>query len=109
MGSFTTSLSQSLPVLMLGWSVLEGVGAALILPAIVALVASNFGRAERPRAYGLVAASGAVAVAVGPLIGGLLTTYASWRWVFAGEVVIVAAILVLARRIWWQLSPAPLQ
>jgi len=98
-GSLTTSLSQDLPTLMLGWSVLEGVGAALILPAIVALVASNFGRSERPRAYGLVAASGAIAVAVGPLIGGLLTTYASWRWVFAGEVVIVAAILVLARRI----------
>lgn len=98
-GSLTTSLSQTLPMLMLGWSVLEGMGAALILPAIVALVATNFGRPERPRAYGLVAASGAIAVAVGPLIGGLLTTYASWRWVFAGEVVIVAAILALARKV----------
>ena len=73
-------------------------GAALIMPAIVALVASNFGRADRPRAYGRVAASGAIAVAAGPLIGGLMTTYASWRWVFAGEVVIVLGILVLARR-----------
>ncbi|WP_107774260.1 MFS transporter [Nocardioides sediminis] len=97
-GSFTTSLAQSLPVLMFGWSLLEGIGAALIMPAIVALVASNFGRPDRPRAYGLVAASGAIAVAAGPLIGGLLTTYASWRWVFAGEVLIVAAILVLMRR-----------
>jgi predicted MFS family arabinose efflux permease len=68
------------------------------MPAIVALVASNFGRPDRPRAYGLVAAAGAIAVAAGPLIGGLLTTYASWRWVFAGEVVIVVAILFLARR-----------
>ena len=51
---------------------------------------------ERPRAYGLVAAAGAIAVAVGPLIGGLGTTYFSWRWVFAGEVLIVLAILVLA-------------
>jgi MFS family permease len=74
-------------------------GAALIMPAIVALVAANFGRPDRPRAYGLVAAAGAIAVAVGPLIGGLLTTYASWRWVFAGEVVIVAAILVMTRRL----------
>jgi MFS family permease len=97
-GSLTTSLAQSLPVLMVGWSLLEGIGAALIMPAIVALVASNFGRPERPRAYGLVAASGAIAVAVGPLIGGLLTTYASWRWVFAGEVLIVAGILALTRR-----------
>jgi len=44
---------------MLGWSVLEGVGAALIMPAIVALVASNFPRPQRPRAYGLVASAGA--------------------------------------------------
>jgi predicted MFS family arabinose efflux permease len=86
-------------VLMIGWSLLEGLGAALIMPAIVALVATNFSTPERPRAYGLVAASGAVAVAVGPLIGGVMTTYASWRWVFAGEVVIVAVIVVMTRRL----------
>jgi MFS family permease len=97
-GSLTTALAPSLPVLILGWSLLEGMGAALIMPAIVALVATNVGATERPRAYGLVAASGAIAVAAGPLIGGVMTTYASWRWVFAGEVVIVAVILVLARR-----------
>jgi MFS family permease len=98
-GSFTTSISQSLPVLLFGWSFLEGVGAALILPAIVALVAGNFPVERRPAAYGLVAAAGAIAVAVGPLVGGFCTTYFSWRWVFAGEVVIVAAILLLTRRI----------
>jgi EmrB/QacA subfamily drug resistance transporter len=98
-GSLTTSLAPNLPVLLFGWSFLEGVGAALILPAIVALVAGNFPPARRPAAYGLVAAAGAVAVAVGPLIGGFCTTYFSWRWVFAGEVVIVLVILVLARRI----------
>jgi MFS family permease len=98
-GSFITSISQSLPVLLFGWSFLEGVGAALILPAIVALVAGNFPAKRRPAAYGLVAAAGAIAVAVGPLIGGFCTTYFSWRWVFAGEVVLVAAILLLTRRI----------
>lgn len=98
-GSLTTALSPSLPVLLIGWSCLEGIGAALILPAIVALVAANFSPAERPRAYGLVIAGGAVAVAVGPIVGGLFTTYLSWRYVFAGEVLLVLAILVLARRI----------
>jgi MFS family permease len=97
-GSLTTALSPSLPVLIIGWSFLEGVGAALILPAVVSLVASNFDRAGRPRAYGLVASAGAIAVAAGPLIGGLFTTYASWRWVFAGEVLIVLVILLLTRR-----------
>jgi MFS family permease len=98
-GSFTTALAPSLPVLLVGWSFLEGVGAALILPAIVALVAGNFPTERRPAAYGLVAAAGAIAVAVGPLIGGFFTTYFSWRWVFAGEVIIVLAILLLTRRI----------
>src|SRR5262245_36931834 len=98
-GSFTTALAPNLAILIVGWSVLEGLGAALIMPAIVALVASNFGPAERPRAYGLVASAGAIAVAAGPLIGGAVTTYWTWRLVFAGEVVIVIVILLLTRRI----------
>jgi MFS family permease len=98
-GSLTTAIAPNLPVLLFGWSFLEGVGAALILPAIVALVAGNFATERRPAAYGMVAAAGAIAVAVGPLIGGFCTTYFSWRWVFAGEVVLVILILLLARRI----------
>jgi EmrB/QacA subfamily drug resistance transporter len=97
-GSLTTALAPNLPVLLLGWSFLEGIGAALIMPAIVALVAGNFPPEGRPRAYGLVGAAGAIAIAVGPLIGGLATTYASWRWVFAGEVIVGAGIVLLSRR-----------
>src|SRR5678816_1058616 len=97
-GSLTTAFAPNLTVLIIGWSILEGIGAALILPAIVALVAGNFPPEGRPRAYGLVMSAGAIAVAVGPLIGGLFTTYLSWRLVFAGEVLMVIAILVLARK-----------
>lgn len=98
-GSFVTGIAQNLTVLIIGWSFLEGIGAALIMPAIVALVAGNFAERDRPRAYGLVAAAGACAVATGPLIGGAATTYASWRLVFFGEVVIVAIILLTSRKI----------
>jgi MFS family permease len=84
-GSLTTALAPNLPVLLFGWSFLEAVGAALIMPAIVALVAGNVPPEGRPRAYGLIAAAAAIAVAVGPLIGGAATTYFSWRWVFAAR------------------------
>jgi MFS family permease len=97
-GSFTTAISPNLAVLMFGWSFLEGVGAALVMPAIVALVASNFVKSERPRAYGIVTAGGAIAVALGPLIGGLFTTYWSWRYVFVGEVLVIGVVLLLNRR-----------
>lgn len=99
LGSATTAAAPNLPVLLLGWSLLEGLGAALIMPAIVALVATNFSRDRRPAAYGLIAAAGAVAVAVGPLIGGAVTTFASWRWVFVGEVAIVLVLFVAVRRV----------
>ena len=98
-GSMTTALAPNLTVLIIGWSFLEGFGAVLIMPAIVALVATNFGKPDRPRAYGLIAAAAAIAAALGPVIGGAFTTYWSWRWVFVCEVVMVVVILVLARRI----------
>jgi MFS family permease len=104
-GSLTTALSPTLPVMLVGWSLLEGIGAALIMPAIVALVASNFPAHRRAAAYGLIAAAGAMAVAVGPIVGGAVTTFATWRLVFAGEVVVVAIILLLVRRV----SDAPVK
>jgi MFS family permease len=99
LGSLTTAVAPNLPVLILGWSFLEGVGAAMILPAVVALVAANVPVEGRPRAFGLVMGAGAIAVALGPLIGGFATTYFSWRWVFVGEVVVIVLILFLARRV----------
>jgi EmrB/QacA subfamily drug resistance transporter len=97
-GSLLTGFSNSLFTLLIGWSLLEGLGAALIMPAIVALVAKNFVAGERPKAYGLIASAGAIAMALGPLIGGFATTFFSWRWVFISEVILVLLVLVLSRK-----------
>jgi EmrB/QacA subfamily drug resistance transporter len=99
LGSLTTALSPNLGVLLLGWSLIEGIGAALVVPAIVSLIAANYSGKERATAFGIVGGVAGAAVAAGPLIGGGVTTELSWRYVFAGEVVIVAVILLLRRHL----------
>ena len=93
-GSGTTALAPNIVVLFLGWSVVEGLGAVLVIPAIAALIANNYSGHARVTAFATIGAASGVAVAVGPLIGGFLTTYASWQYVFAGEVVIMAIVLL---------------
>ena len=104
-GSLITALSPNLPVLLFGWSLIEGLGAVLVVPAIAALIAANYEGRERALAYGLIGGVAAAAVAVGPIIGGWVTTNFTWRYVFVGEVVIVAVILVLRTRM--KQSPKP--
>jgi EmrB/QacA subfamily drug resistance transporter len=99
LGSLTTALSPTLTVLLIGWSLVEGLGAVLVIPAIVSLVASTYSGRQRALAFGVIGGVAGAAVAVGPLIGGWVTTEFSWRYVFAGEVVIVAVILLLRRRL----------
>jgi EmrB/QacA subfamily drug resistance transporter len=93
-GSALTAASWSVPSLTLGWSVLEGIGAALVLPAMVALVASSFEGQQRAVAYGVLGGVAGAGIAVGPILGGWATTELSWRVVFAGEVVVSAGILL---------------
>ena len=96
-GSGLTAASWSVPTLMLGWSVLEGIGAALVLPALVALVASNYKGPDRAIAYGVLGGIAGAGIAVGPILGGWATTELSWRVVFVGEVLVAIAILLGAR------------
>ncbi len=96
-GSLTTALSPNITVLIIGWSGLEGIGAALVIPAIASLTARNYSGRDRALAYALIGAMAAVGVAAGPLIGGFVTQQASWRYVFVGEVVVIAAILLSVR------------
>ena len=76
-----------------GWSILEGLGAALVLPAMAALIAGNFEGSARKAAYAVIGGVAGAGIAVGPIVGGWATTELSWRVVFAGEVVLVAFIL----------------
>ena len=99
LGSLITALSPTVGFLFLGWSIIEGLGAVLVIPAIAALVADNYGGRDRITAYAVIGAVSGAAVAAGPLIGGLITTYANWRYVFVAEVVIMAAVVLFARRI----------
>lgn len=98
-GSFLTSISPTMAVLVLGWSILEGFGATLVMPAIQTLVTSNYSGKDRALAYGIIGGIVAGAIALGPIIGGWLTTWYTWRLAFAGEVVIVLIVLVLSRNI----------
>jgi EmrB/QacA subfamily drug resistance transporter len=98
-GSLTTALSPNLGVLLVGWSGVEGIGAALVMPAIVSLIAVTYSGKQRALAFGIVGGVAGAAIAAGPLIGGWVTTELSWRYVFAGETVVVMVILLLRRRL----------
>jgi EmrB/QacA subfamily drug resistance transporter len=99
LGSLTTAVSPNLTVLLIGWSTIEGIGAAMVIPAIMALVVATYDGARRATAFGIVGGAAGAAIATGPLIGGWVTTELSWRYVFVGEVVVVAAILLCRRRV----------
>lgn len=96
-GSLVTAVSPNVQTLFLGWSVIEGLGAVLVIPAIAALVADNYQGRERVTAFAVIGAVSGAAVAAGPLIGGFVTTYFDWRYVFAAEVVIMIGVVLCAR------------
>ncbi|MCB0869382.1 MAG: MFS transporter [Solirubrobacterales bacterium] len=102
-GSALTAASWSVPSLAFGWSVLEGIGAAMVLPSMVALVAGNFDGKSRAVAYGVLGGMAGVGIAVGPILGGWMTTDFSWRYVFIGEVIVSAGIFFGTR---WMAEPA---
>ena len=98
-GALSMTLSQSLLPIVIFWAIVGGLGASLLLPAMQSLIHGNFEGPMQRRAYALVGASAAIAAAVGPLVGGFITTYLSWRVAFAGEVVIIAIVLIGSRRV----------
>ena len=95
-GTTTAALSPSLLVLTLGWSVIEGIAGALLLPVTISLIVYNYDGKERLFALAVWGAIFTSGIAVGPILGGVLATYASWRWAFGMEAIIVVIIVILA-------------
>jgi len=92
-GTTVTALSPTLGVFILGWSVLEGLGSAMMLPAMMSLIVSNFAAGPaRAQAYAGFAAIAGIAAGIGPIIGGLFTSYLSWRLAFASELLVALFI-----------------
>ncbi|MGW0328571.1 MFS transporter [Nocardia sp. NPDC003183] len=92
-GATAMAFAQSLIAIVIFWAVLGGIGASLLLPAMQSLIHGNFEGAAQKKVYALVGAAAAIAAAIGPLLGGFITTYLSWRVGFVLEVVVIAIVL----------------
>jgi EmrB/QacA subfamily drug resistance transporter len=92
-GAIAMTLAQNLLAIIVFWAIIGGIGASLLLPSMQSLIHGNFEGAMQKKAYAIVGASAAIAAAVGPLIGGLITTYLSWRVAFLGEALVIAIVL----------------
>jgi MFS family permease len=96
-GTLLATISWNPIVLFVGWSVVEGVAAAVLLPLTYTVLMFSYDGDDRARALGLLAGVSAVGAVAGPIIGGAVTTYASWRWGFALQLVVVAVTLFFVR------------
>jgi EmrB/QacA subfamily drug resistance transporter len=92
-GALAMVLAQDLRAIIIFWAILGGLGASLLLPSMQSLIHGNFEGAEQKRVYALVGASSAIAAAIGPLLGGFITTFLSWRVGFLLELVVIAVVL----------------
>ena len=96
-GALAMALAQNLATIIIFWALLGGIGASLLLPAMQSLIHGNFEGAAQRQVYAMVGAAAAIAAAVGPLLGGFITTFLSWRVAFLLEVLIIAIVLSGAR------------
>ena len=92
-GASAMTLAQGLTAIIIFWAVIGGLGASLLLPAMQSLIHGNFHGPAQKKVYALVGAAAAIAAAVGPLLGGFITTFLSWRVGFLLEVVVIAVVL----------------
>ena len=93
-GAIAMTLAQGLTAIIVFWAIIGGIGASLLLPAMQSLIHGNFAGDHQKRVYALVGAAAAIAAAVGPLLGGVITTFLSWRVGFLLEAIIIAVVLI---------------
>ena len=98
-GTFTAAISSNALMLFAGWAVVEGIAGALMLPAIISIISGTYSGERRTFALAIESVMVAIAAAIGPLFGGIMTTFLSWRYGFAFELIIVVIILVMQKRI----------
>ena len=101
-GALAMTMAQGLTAIIVFWAVIGGLGASMLLPAMQSLIHGNFTGDHQKRVYALVGAAAAIAAAVGPLLGGVITTLLSWRVAFLLEAVIIAIVLIGACRTRWR-------
>src|SRR5215208_4677629 len=99
LGALAMTVAQSVTAIIVFWAIIGGLGASLLLPAMQSLIHGNFEGAAQKKTYALVGAAAAIAAAVGPLVGGFLTTYLSWRVGFLCEVLVISIVLLNIKRI----------
>ena len=98
-GTFTAAISWSTPVLFIGWALIEGIAGALMTPATVSLISGIYSGEKRTFALAIESVMVSISAAVGPLFGGFMTTFLSWRWGFAVELIFVIFILIMQHKI----------
>jgi MFS family permease len=98
-GALITAVSPNLAVLLIGWSLVEGVGSAIAQPTVLQIATSDYQGAGRTRAFALISAATGLAIGLAPIVAGLITTTTTWRLSFAGEALVVVVILAFSRRL----------
>lgn len=96
-GTTMAALAPTIGVLIIGWSVIEGLGVAMLLPITTILVTINYKGLDRAKALSIFAVVASVAAALGPIYGGFMTSFVSWRWAFASELIVVAIIFFMLK------------
>lgn len=98
-GSLVAAISPNATILFLGWALIEGIGGAMMSPAVISIISGTYDSSRRTTALAVVSAIAGIAAAIGPIFGGVCTTYFSWRYGFAFELIVIVIVVIAYRKI----------